>query len=350
MANFSDFTLDNGGITDLNKVLFATIFKYSSLFNTCTAMKGVKNGQKADAVDKLSDIGWTGRSCSPTYKTPTITGFEQTWALGNWSAPLKFCYAELAATIAKYGLRTGTDADNIQGTEFWQKIYTPLFEDAVTRMYWRMSWFADTAAKNVTNSGVITDGKDVTLFTMADGFWKRMASQISGSAGQKTTIAANAQSTYATQISALRTDGVAIGIVDSILADANSLIKDGVLMVTKSLADALRKDYRREYKATIPFYEAAEGVQLEKYDGVFLLPVPEWDDVIRTYEDDGTKWNNPHRAVFANPENLLVGTEDKDLFADFDTGFNNETRVNYSYAASNIGTLITEPTLFQAAY
>lgn len=350
MANFSSFTLNNHGVTDLNKVIFDTVFKYGNLFNTCTAKNGVKNGEKADYVDQMSDLGWAGRGCNPTYVQPTITGRESTWALGDWSAPIKMCYHDLEATIANWSLKTGTNRDDLTGTDFYDKIFMPLFVKALERMYWRMAWFGDTNAKLVANSGVLKAGTDITLFKAADGLWKRIFAQVATNSAQKTTISANAQSTYATQISGIRTTGAAIAVVEGILADANSLIEGGVLLMTKSLVDALRIDYRKEYKATIPFYEVAEGVKLEQFDGVSILPVPEWDTVIRAFEDDGTKWNNPHRAVFTNVENLLVGTSDKNMFAELTSGFDDKARENYNYIASNIGTLLNNPELFQAAY
>lgn len=345
--NFNQFTLNNEGVKDLNKVLFEAIFKYSPLFNICTAINGVKNGEKADSVDKMSDTGWAGRKCNPTYKTPVITGNEKTWELGDWSMPLVLCYKELESTIAQYCLRTGTPRENVIGTEFWDKIFMPLLQDAMTRMYWRMAWFGDKAAEDTSAGGVLKAGTDKTLFNMADGLWKRV---FAASASNKTAIAANSETTYAKQISEMRKQGAAIAVVENILADANSLIEGGVLMVTKSLNDALQKDYRREFKATIPYMTVAEGVQIPSFDGVGILVVPEWDTIIREYEDDGTKWNNPHRAIFANQNNLLVGTSDTSLFADLTIGFDDKARENYIYAASNIGTILNNDKLIQAAY
>lgn len=345
--NFNEFTLSNQGVMDLNKVIFDAVFKYSPLFNTCTAINGVKNGEKADYVDKMSDLGWAGRKCNPDYKTPTITGREKTWALGDWSLPLTLCYKELESTIAQWSLKTGTDRENLQGTDFWNKIFMPLLKDAIERMYWRMAWFGDTNAKLASAGGVLAAGTDPELFKMADGLWKRI---FAATSTNKTVIAANAEASYATQQSAIRANGAAIAVVENILADANSLIEGGVLMVTKSINDALQKDYRREFKATMPYMTVAEGVTIPSFDGVGLVVVPEWDTIIRNFEDDGTKWNNPHRAVFVNPDNLMVGTSDKSLFAELTIGFDDKQRENYVYAASNIGTLINNDALIQAAY
>lgn len=345
--NFSEFTINNQGVTDLNKVIFDAVFKYSPLFNTCTPINGVKNGEKADYVDKMSDVGWAGRSCNPTYKSVDITGREKEWELGDWSLPLKLCYKELESTIAQWSLRTGTDRENVVGTDFWNKIYMPLLKDAIERMYWRMAWFSDKNAKLVSAGGVLAAGTDPTQFNMADGLWKRI---FAATSTNKSPIVANSEATYADQISAMRASGAAIQTIENILSDANSLISGGVLMVTKSINDALQKDYRREFKQTMPYMTVAEGVTIPTFDGVGIQVVPEWDTIIREYENDGTKWNNPHRALFVNPDNLMVGTSDKSLFAEMTIGFDDKARENYTYAASNIGTLINNDALIQAAY
>lgn len=348
MSIFSaNYTLNNEGVKDLNKVLFDAVFKFGDLFNTCTPMNGVVNGQKAAYVDKMSDLGWAGRGCNPTYKNPTIGGRENTWVLGNYSVPLKICYDDLKDTIAKWSLKNGTNAEDLSQTDFYDKIFTPLLSAAIERMYWRMSWFADTQAKLASAGGVVKTGTDTTLFTMADGLWKKI---FAATSSNKTAIAANAEASKASQLSAIRTDGVAVALIEKVLSDANSLIEDGTLMMTKSVFEALRKDYRREYKSTIPFMQVAEGVQLPTYDGVKILVVPEWDNIIRNYEDNGTKFNSPHRIVFCNPENLLVGTSDKNLFAELTSGFDDKARENYTYLASNIGTLVGNTDLIQAAY
>ena len=41
-------------------------------------------------------------------------------------------------------------------------------------MMWRIAWYGDKDAKNNADGGVLTSGVDPTLFTMADGFWKRI--------------------------------------------------------------------------------------------------------------------------------------------------------------------------------
>lgn len=350
---FSQFTLNNQGVDNLAKVLFTTAFTMNPLFNTCTAKAGVRNGQKLDYVDSMGDVGNTGRKCDPTYTSVTITGFEKTWALGDWSIPKKICYKEIENTIAEYCLRTGTERENIIGTEFWDKILMPLLEKALEDMYWRMAWFSDTAADHITDGGNITNTADLTLLTMCDGLWKRLFAIATANTAQRTTIAANSQSTIALQTSAIKTAGVALGIVDDLVSYADSRIaeaSDSRIMLTRSLYQAFRKDYANKYHETIPFMEVADGVKIPTYDGVPILEVKEWDINISKFENSGTALNNPHRGVFVSPKNLFVGTEAKNTLADVTATFDDVTRNNYFYAASNLGTLVGEDALVQVAY
>lgn len=351
--NFSDFTLNNQGVTDLGKVLFTTSFLLNPLFNTCTAKPGIKKGEKLDFVDNMGDVGNAGRKCDPDYTNVVITGFEKTWALGDWSIPKKICYKELENTIAEYCLRTGTDRENLIGTEFWDKILMPLLNKALEQMYWRMSWFGDTAAETITDGGNIKDGTDLSLLTMCDGLWKRIFAVAAANASQRTTILANTENSISAQMQNIKGEGVALGIVDDLVSYADARIAqadDATIMLTRSLYQAFRKDYANKYKETIPFMEVANGVKVPTYDGVPILEVNEWDINIAKFETNGTKYNNPHRGLFVSPKNLFVGTQASDTLADVTSTFDDVTRNNYFYAASDIGTLIGEDALLQVAY
>ena len=71
--------------------------------------------------------------------------------------------------------------------------------------------------------------------------------------------------------------------------------------------------------------------------------------MIKKYEDTGTALNCPHRAIVCSPDNLFVGTNDKDKIASLSVHFNDKDRKNYIYAASKIGTLVGEDELVQIA-
>lgn len=353
LIDFNAFTVDNGAIKDLNELLFTSTFNDPDIEQVLSVVKNVENGKKLGYIDSVDDVGTTGGGCDPTYTKVNIKGFEKTWELGGWEIPKKFCYKELTNTLAKYGMKPGTERGDLQDTPYWDKFLIPLLEKAIMNMFWRIAWFSDKNAKNVAESdgGVITKGVDPKLFTMCDGLWKRLEAIVASSANQKTTIAANQEASYALQKSKIREEGVAIDIIDNLLVDADGRIfdNDHAIFMTSSLYKALRSDVYKRTKYQLTETTLMDGIQVSEYDGqkVFVLDI--WDRMIKKYEDDGKKYNLPHRALLANPGNLFAGTSDSGLFATLDIGFNHETRKNFIYSAGDFGTLIGEDELVQVA-
>lgn len=351
MINFSDFTRDNGAVQTLREVLFTTTYQTSELGTTLDIRTGVQPGKHLAYIDNIGDVAKAGRGCNPTYDKVMPKGFEKVWELGDWSTPIEFCADDWKETIARYALKTGTEAEDMSGTEIMDNILIPLLDRAHVDAMWRMVWFGDKNAKNISEGGVITETVKTNLFTMADGLWKRINTIIASNTAQKTEIAANDEPTAAKQISELNKEGVAVGIVESLLASADSRIRNngGKLMMTNSFYQALRKDYNRVYRQTIPFNNVSQGISISEFDGIDILVLDPWDQNIKKFENDGTKLNNPHRVLFANPDNLLAGTEDKQLLANVELSFDQRTRTNLFYSASNIGTLVAEDELIQVA-
>lgn len=357
MINFKEFTVDNGAIQDLSELLFLSTFKDPDLEVVCTTETGVSDGKNLGYIDSLGDVGKNAKGCSPKYEDINVTGIEKKWSLGNYQIPLQICYEDLENTIAKYALNTGTEASEVIGTAYWDNIVIPLLTRAMIEMVWRIGWFGDTEAKNISDSGLLTAGVNPELFNMTDGFWKRLRAITTANAHQLTAIEANvakdgATITYESQKKAIRQDGVAINIVDAMLSDADSRIFDkpdhGIFM-TNSLFKALRNDVKRMHNLQLELSHVTSGIQLSSYDGhpVYVLDV--WDRMIKKYEDNGTALNCPHRALVTSASNLFVGTSDKDVIANVDITFDHVTRLNHIFAASKIGTLIGEDDLVQVA-
>lgn len=361
MINFKDFTVDNGAIQDLSELLFISTFTDPDLEVVCTTETGVYDGKKLGYIDSLGDVGKDAKGCSPTYENINVTGIEKTWSLGDYQIPLKLCYDDLENTIAKYALNTGTDESEIIGTVYWDKIVIPLLERAMAEMAWRIAWFGDKAAKNIADSGLLTAGVKPNLFTMTDGFFKRLKAITASNPHQLTAIAANTAKnsaatlavTYESQKVAIRQDGVAVGIVDAMLSDADSRIfdkDDHAIFMTNSLFKALRNDVKRLHNLQLELTHVTSGINLSSYDGHPVVVLDMWDRMIKKYEDDGTKLNCPHRAIVTSASNLFIGTPDRDKIAKVDVTFDHVTRLNHIYAASKIGTLVGEDDLVQCAW
>ena len=349
LEGIKQLTKDNGAIKSLRDLLVMTNFTDENMEQFFTFRQNIQNGDKLGWTGEMSEVGWAGAPCNPEYRTPTIVAAEKEWEIDDWSMPLKWCYEEFMNTMAEYALKTGTDIHDLTGTEIMDVLIYPALDEAIKRMYWRFIWFGD---KNTTE-GDITTGMDVELFKPNDGLFKQLFAIGAANANQRITIEANQESTMAAQMRAIKQPGVAISIFDSLLEDADPRIAslDGAgLYVTKSLADALSKDLKREYKEILTWENVFNGIKVTEYEGVKIYSISIWDRMIQRYQNNGVTLNLPHRAVFGSPSQMFVGSPANQIISDLDIWFNKDERVVKAYAAGRLGTLIGEDNLFQLAY
>lgn len=353
MINWNQFTVDNGAITDLRELLFLTVYDDPDIDLTIKNETGVTNGKKLGYIDSMGDVGEARSGCDPQYSKVNVTGIQKEWELGDWEIAKEICYDELENTIAEDSLNTGTDRAYLQDTPYWDQVLMPLLEKAMKEMFWRIVWFGDKDAKNIADGGILKAGINPKLFNMCDGLWKRLQAIIAANPNQHTEIAANAATTYLDQKNGILVPGTAIKIFDTLLADADSRIFDkpgSAIFCTNSMFKALRTELVERYgKTTMPFENVATGITLSEYDGRTIIALDIWDRLIKKFEDTGTALNCPHRAIVCSPDNLFVGTNDKDKIASLSVHFNDKDRKNYIYAASKIGTLVGEDELVQVA-
>lgn len=348
---FSNIPLEKENIESLRDALIVELVK-SEDFRRFATLVYAKANDPVALIGEMDAVGNAGSGCDPTYKDIGIGNKQKRWEIGDWSIPLKICYSDLEGTIAEYALRTGTEIGDLTGTEF-MALYLDLLRTQITRMMWRFIWFGDTEAKNQTGGGDLLDGTDTTLFTTCDGFWKRLFDIATENASQRTAIEANEQTTFATQTSGIRTEGVATTLVDTILMDADSRINangGAILMMNKKLADALTLDIKKTYKEIMPWQTVFTGFNVAQYNGVTIASIDTWDWMINTYFKTATAWDKPFRAVYVNPRNLLVGTPQNDVVSNLDIWFERKERRQYVYATGKIGTMIPQEDLVHVAY
>lgn len=348
---FPNIPLQPENLKSLRDAVIKNVLEDENLKSVLT-IKKVRNGEPLAVIGEMDAVGHAGAGCTPTYDEIGIGNALKRWALGAWSIALSICYENLEDTIAEYCLKTGTDIADLTGTDF-MAIYLELLTTQMKRMLWRLAWFGDTTAQNITDGGKITDGQDVTLITPNDGLFKRLFAIGTANPNQHTAIAANQQTSYAAQTAAIRQAGVATGLVDTILMDADPMISangDGILLLNKKLADVLAYDIRNTYKDNLPFERIFEGFSVAEYNGMKIGSVASWDFMINTYENTGTAWNLPFRAVLASPKNLLLGCDANDPMSELDIWFEKKDRMNYVYATGKLDTLVAEDERVHVAY
>ena len=356
LSYMDQFTVSNQGIMDLKELLFLTVLQQGSINETVDFMTGVKNGSRLGGVGEMGLVGKKGNGCSPQWNTTNLDTVEKIWELIEYEVAEQLCYADFEDTIVQHSMRTGTDRADLTGTDYMDVILEPRLRLALEKMIWRLVWFGDKNAENVTDGGIITDTVNPDFFKVNDGLFKRLLAITAANPLQHVSIAANSELTYSAQIGALRMSGVATSIFDKLIYDASMKLRQKiskVIMCTQTMSDALAIDIKRTTGSNLQWESIFDGlVYATTYNGQRILSLPIWDEMIQSFEDDkdSGRWNNPHRAVFADIKDLKAGTESSDMIATLEAWFEKKDQMNYMLCKDKIGTLTWEDDLIMFAY
>ena len=278
MAGFTKQQLENLKLQPENlesiKDAIQETFYNDEDFSSFVNIQKVKENDPIALIGEMEMVGKKGGGCDPTYEEKGIANSQNRWELGQWEIPIKICYEALKGSIAEYSLKTGTEIGDLTSTDF-MTIYTDALQRAMQQMIWRFSWFGDKAAAlSGSGGGKLTAGSDVNMFNVCDGLFKRIFTATATK--NHTTIAANSKTTSAEQISELRKKGAATTVVDTILMDVDTRIiddSDSVLLMTRSLADALTYDIKQTYHDIMPWEKVFDGFDVATYTGVKIARV-----------------------------------------------------------------------------
>jgi hypothetical protein len=319
-------TVNNLATESLRKLLWLEGYKYGALKDILTMEFGVKNGEHVAWHGDMKPVGLPSTGCTPEWQNSMITAGEKKWILGEYQIAEQLCYKDLDNTIAQWCRNEGTRKADLTDTDYMELIVEPTLKKAMQEMIWRLLWMGDLDADNIAKGGVVSAGINPSLFKTCDGLFKRLYALTASNVAKRVTIAANAETTVAAQRTAIETAGVARKIFDDVIDDAPIMLtqKSGkVLLTTMALAQALRKDIRRSEHygddAWATIFSGYPNVMSLDYNGHKVIALPEWDKMIQTFENTGTKYNNPYRVVYAGKDSLLAGFESSDELPELTT-------------------------------
>ena len=177
----------------------------------------------------------------------------------------------------------------------------------------------------VLSGGNITSGVDTDYFNLLDGLFKQLETAVAGGAAS-VTIAANNKATKAEQDSALTGDAAYAILKDMYYKAPVQMRGAGMrFLVTQSVADAY-EEYLNGKGIESTYRNLTEGIKELKFKGIEVYALPIWDEMIRSYQDLGTKFYKPHRAVLVEKANLAVGTPSEEAFGEMDIWYSKETK------------------------
>jgi hypothetical protein len=351
LINHSNFTFTADELRQYNELIVKKLTEIPALNAFHTFQTGIRNDKRIGLVDgSFGLIGKAPQTCGTRTPDSKLLGTQQkTWAPKRIEVLLRECWDDLDSTMGRLARNTGNNVADLSNTEYMAFLLS-ILEPDLQRMIFRMAWFNDTAAATVTDSpaGVFTTGTDVNYFNRFDGFFKQLAAIISGDATRRTTIAENAEASFALQDSQLSNQDAYDYILKTI-DDAKPALRaasDQVMITTGSIGrKAMRYLQDKGLAFTLDF--ALNGLQLINVDGRPIYIVEWWDELIRAYQSNGTKYNSPHRIVYTTKSNINVGMEGSSMFDGFDIYHDRATKYTWIETIDAFDVKILEDDLVQ---
>lgn len=336
------FTVEQ--LSSVKELVYEGIITSPELSLFTTIFPGIMYDKEIGFVGGGGMLGVAGQGCNPTAQAWSIATRKVTWAPKSWEVYVAQCWTDLEATIAVFSLKSGVSRPDFSESDYMNIVIDFLIQ-GIKDMMMRLAFFGDTAAKNIADGGTLTAGVSKLHFNWMDGFFKQMVTQYTIDSNQHVTISENAGASYALQ--ALPSTNIQ-SYLQSLISQADPELmqmQGNVIICTRSFYNAYKLSLQG---LGIPetYMNLTTGKNELMYDGYPIYPVDTWDSIIRANYDNGTKWVNPHRAIFTNPSVLAIGVDDEGSFRNTEVWYNKDTRQVKFQAMGQMDAKLANPKLF----
>ena len=350
VIDLEKFTFVGDTLKGVGELSFELMRNERNALSFVTTFGNIKVEKEVGFLGEGGLIGRKSQGCDPVAQQFAASTRLVKWTPEDWEVLLHLCYKDMDGTIAEYERKSGVKKPDFTQSDY-EAVVEMLLARALNKFLWRFIWFSDKDAANVEDGGVITDGVDVDYFNLIDGFWKQVFTQATTSAKQH--IAVDVPDTYAGADSLDPSD--AKELLNKVYYAAPMALRqqsDRAIFVTQNLYDAYEQSLSDSAQVQLESVQSAfvEGLSVLKIHGVEVIPMPEWDEHIRTYEDNGTGYNKPYRALYTCKAVLGVGFDDESDFTNLEVWYDRDSRKVKIEGMGNGDAKLLHPELFVAAY
>ena len=351
--DLSALTLNPEEARSASEAVFSKVYSNPLLSDAHFIATGIQMKTQIPIFGQLGLMGKVSNGCTPVANAGTIVASQKYWDPYLSQDRFTHCQADINQ-LFKMWPKSST------ALQTWENIdaallafLTERLEAAMINNITRIVWFADKGALLVANGGVLKAGTDIAYFTQMDGLWDQIFTAVTAvtiPAAQKIDIAKNSEASYAAQQALDSTTALDVlrGLYNALPAEAF----DGTglkFQITRSLY-LNWKDYLEDKSLVFQLSTAEQGASMDNYRGIPIVVRNDWDRNIRAYEDNGTTWNKPHRAVLTNIANIPIGTSDEGAFNSFDAFYDKVTMSHYFDTAWYLDAKLLEETQIAVAY
>lgn len=343
ILDFSKFTFTAEQIRDINELVFDELLHAPDINYLHTLHTGIVYDREIGFITGGGLVGKKGQGCDPTPQEFTIGTRKVVWQPKTWEVFIAECAKDLEATAAVYVMNNGVRMDDLTDTDY-MAIVVKVLSEAVHDFIFRIIWLGDEDAENVSSSGIITNGVDTEYFDLIDGFFKQLEAAVTADSNLLVNIAANTQTTKAEQLDGLTPEG-AYKLLSDMYYKAPIVMRGAGNMrflVTQSIADKYQQ-YLTDKGLESTYKNMVDGVNSLSVLGVEVVAVPKWDEMIQAFNDLGTTFYKPHRAVLIEKANLAVGVPADEVLEEIDVWYDKTSRKNYLEAKDKIDAKLLNP-------
>lgn len=333
LLDLQNFTMNPEEAQGVSEAIFIALIMEGALGDSHDIVTGIEHKTQIPFIGNLGLLGKKITGCDRDVNGGTIPLTEKWWDPVLIGDRLKHCATDVPALLKLFNKAKKINPDffdRIDSEDFG--IIIAKVVQAMESMLNRKVWFEDTAADNVSGAGVITNGIDVTYFNTFDGLFKQIFTEIPDTAANYVEISANEGASYVAQELAADT---ALGIfrkmynkMDARFFQALEQGASPTLNVTRELFQNYQ-DQLEDKSLAFTLLETKEGTNKWTYRGVPIKVRYDWDNNIRQYQDNGTTFHLPHRAILTVKENIPVGTLNTADLNALESWYEKKDKANY---------------------
>lgn len=343
-------TLNPREAETVSEVIFERVFNDGDLAEYHDIETGIDMKTQIVFGGKLGLLGKASSGCTPNEATG-LTFTEKYWNPAVEDFRLKHCQADMAKLLKLFrsAKKMNPDFYDAVGSEEFGVVIAAV-ENGLTENIHRKAWFNDTTAALASGGGSFKAGTDLGYWNTFDGLFKQIFTEVPTTASNYVAISANAGNSYANQILAA---DAAVSILGSMFTAADSRLledPDAFFLVTRTISDNYRATLRNKNLGA-GFLEVVENGRSKLYfEGIEVKTRYDWDRYIKGYQDNGTKYVLPNRAILTTKSNIPLGTLSEEDLKTLDVFYDKTLKTNIIDAAYTIDAKHLEKYMTVAAY
>lgn len=342
--DLSTFTFTAEQVRNINELVYEAINNRPDFDFIHRHYTGIVFDKEVGFITGGGLVGKKAQGCDPDTQDWEIGTRKVTWQPKGWEVFIAECADELENTMVVYAMNKGTRVDDLTDTDY-MAIVVEVLTDAVMKALFRIIWFSDTNAE--IEGSAYTDGIDLGYFSIIDGLFKQLRIIVSADPSVGYDILANAEINYDSQLSYLSPSD-AYDILSGMYYKAKPALRARKsqmrFLVTQTIADKYEQ-YLTGKGISETYKNLVDGVDALMFNGIPVIPMPLWDEMIQAYQDMGSHWYNPHRALLTIRDVIATGTPSEQYFDSFDLWYDKTSRANYVLVKDKIDAKVLNPDL-----